>query len=85
MEVNLYHILFIVLVCITIVIAIYPKQAIVKNQTKPILSLKNNSVLNFFEVSIMSFIAFHLLDLSSIYKIIVAGILIVYLQIRLMR
>lgn len=85
MEVNLYHILFIVLICITIVFALYPKQAIVKSLSKSTLSLKNKSVINFLEIAILSFIAFYLVDLNSLYKVIIASILIVYLQLRLMR
>lgn len=85
MEVNLYHISFIVLVCITIVIGIYPKKAFVKNQTKEILSSRNKQVINYLEVSYLALIAYSFIDISSFNKILIGLALTVYLQMRLKR
>ena len=45
MEVNLYHILFIVLISIIILIGFYPRRNIIKNETHSVLSLKNKNVI----------------------------------------
>lgn len=84
MEVNLYHILFIVLVCLGLVLALYPKKAIIQ-VTKTIASTKKDQVINLMEISVVFSSVMILSKLTELSILVIALAFIIYLELRLRR
>lgn len=84
MDVNLYHIFYIVTVSTIIVLSLYSKKSFVKlNQIVPV-SFKRNGTVNFLEISILVgiFVIFIETKKNDIALIICSLILIVLCEVR---